>query len=314
MIHSASVPAASPTALEGRVALVAGASRGAGRAFAVELGSAGATVYVTGRTTRDKVSEVGRATETVEETAALVTEAGGEGIAVPTDHLDPEQVRRLAARVEADHGRLDILVNNTWGGEHLIPFGRALWDTPLDEGLRMLDLGVRSHLITASLLLPLLIRHPGGLHVEVTDGSAETNRRFRENVFFDLAKYAPIRMALGLARDLEPHGSTAVCVTPGFLRSEQMLDGFGVTEENWRDALTEEPHFAVAESPAYVARGVTALAADPGRARWNGRSVTSGTLAEEYGFTDTDGSSPDGWRYFEEVVFGGKEAGPESYR
>ncbi|MFC7467726.1 SDR family oxidoreductase [Actinomadura keratinilytica] len=235
-------------------------------------------------------------------------------MAVPTDHLDPEQVRRLAARIEEDHGRLDILVNNTWGGEHLIPFGRALWDTPLDEGLRMLDLGVRSHLITASLLLPLVIRHPGGLHVEVTDGSAETNRRFRENVFFDLAKYAPIRMALGLARDLEPHGSTAVCVTPGFLRSEQMLDGFGVTEENWRDALTEQPHFAIAESPAYVARGVTALAADPDRARWNGQSVTSGTLAKEYGFTDTDGSSPDGWRYFEEVVFGGKEADPESYR
>lgn len=306
------------TPLADRVALVAGATRGAGRAMAVELGRAGATVYVTGRTTRERTSEVGRQTETIEETADLVTAAGGTGIAVPTDHLDPEQVRALVARIDREQGRLDILVNDLWGGEHLLVgsvFGKKSWETPLDDGLRILELGVRSHVITAALALPLLIRSDGPLHVEVTDGTAVYNRRYRENLYYDLAKNAPIRIAFGLGEELAEYGGTAVAVTPGFLRSEQMLGHFGVTEENWRDAIAREPDFATAESPAYLARGIAALAADPGRAaRWNGRSTSSAELARTYDVTDIDGSRPDAWAYFEEVKSGGKEGTPDDYR
>ncbi|WP_037571508.1 SDR family oxidoreductase [Phaeacidiphilus oryzae] len=305
--------------LGGRIALVAGATRGAGRALAVELGRAGATVYVTGRTTRERTSEVGRDTETIEETAELVTAAGGEGIAVPTDHLDEEQVRALAERVDRERGRLDILVNDLWGGEHLLAggslFGRRAWETPLADGLRILELGVRSHLVTAALLLPLLIRSDAPLHVEVTDGTAAANRRYRDNLYYDLAKNAPIRIAFGLGEELADHDGTAVAVSPGWLRSEQMLAHFGVTEENWRDATAQEPHFGIAESPYYLARGVAALAADPERARrWNGRSTSSGELARVYDVRDVDGSRPDSWRYLEEVVHPGRPADPDAYR
>ncbi|MGX1853686.1 SDR family oxidoreductase [Streptomyces sp. NBC_01456] len=300
--------------LTGRVALVAGATRGAGRAMAVELGRAGALVYVTGRTTRERVSEVGRPTETIEETAELVTEAGGTGIAVPVDHLEPEQVGALVERIDRAQGRLDVLVNSLWGGDRLIEFGTRLWDLDLAGGLRMLRLGIDSHLITSHYALPLLIRRPGGLVVEITDGTADFNRRYRDNLCFDLAKNAPHRIAFGLAAELGEHGGTAVSLTPGFLRSEEMLDHFGVTEETWREAVAEDPHFAIAESPALIARGVRALAADPDRARWSGRSLSSGQLAKEYGFTDTDGSRPDCFGYFEEVVFGGRDAPAADYR
>ncbi|KOV13388.1 short-chain dehydrogenase [Streptomyces sp. XY511] len=304
--------------LAGRIALVAGATRGAGRAQAVELGRAGATVYVTGRTTRNRASEVGRTSETIEETAEFVTAAGGTGIAVPTDHLDEDQVRALARRIDGEQGRLDVLVNDLWGGEHLLVgsvFGRKSWETPLADGLRILELGVRSHVITAALLLPLLIRSDAPLHVEVTDGTARYNRRYRENMYYDLAKTAPIRLAFGLGQELAEYGGTAVAVSPGFLRSEQMLAHFGVREENWRDAIAREPAFAIAESPQYLARAVAALAADPGRAaRWNGKSTSSGELAKAYGVRDVDGSRPDAWAYFEDVLHGGKEASPEEYR
>ncbi|MEU6983775.1 SDR family oxidoreductase [Streptomyces sp. NPDC046324] len=283
--------------LSGRIALVAGATRGAGRAIAVALGTAGATVYVTGRTTRDKVSEVGRTTETIEQTAELVTAAGGEGIAVPTDHLETDQVQALVERIDTEQGRLDILVNDVWGGEHLVEFDKKVWETDLTGGLRMLELGVRTHAITSRLAVPLLIRHPGSLVVEMTDGTAEYNTRFRLNFFYDLVKNAPLRMAFALAHDLEGVGGTAVALTPGWLRSEQMLAAFGVTEENWRDAIEKIPGFEIAESPTYVGRAVAALAADPDRARWNGRSLSSGQLAKEYGFTDVDGSRPDAWGY-----------------
>ncbi|RKT08601.1 NAD(P)-dependent dehydrogenase (short-subunit alcohol dehydrogenase family) [Streptomyces sp. 3211.6] len=302
--------------LAGRIALVAGATRGAGRAQAVELGRAGATVYVTGRTTRARASEVGRTSETIEETGELVTAAGGTGIAVPTDHLDEAQVRALAERIDREHGRLDILVNDLWGGEHLMAtsvFGKKSWETPLADGLRILELGVRSHVITAALLLPLLIRSEAPLHVEVTDGTAHSNRRYRENMYYDLAKNAPIRLAFGLGQELAEYGGMAVAVSPGFLRSEQMLSHFGVSEENWRDAIAREPSFAIAESPRYLARAVAALAADPDRARrWNGKS--SGELARVYGVTDVDGSRPDAWAYFEDVIHGGKEGTPDDYR
>lgn len=304
--------------LTGRIALVAGATRGAGRALAVELGRAGATVYVTGRTTHEHASEVGRTTETIEETADLVTAAGGTGMAVPVDHLDEDQVGALVERIDREQGRLDILVNDLWGGEHLLVgsvFGRKSWETPLADGLRILELGVRSHVITAALALPLLVRSDAPLHVEVTDGTAVSNRRYRENLYYDLAKNAPIRIAFGLGQELAEYGGTAVAVTPGFLRSEQMLAHFGVTEENWRDAVARDPHFGVAESPYYLARAVAALAADPDRAaRWNGRSASSGELARVYGVRDVDGSQPDAWAYFEDVTYGGKGGSADDYR
>ncbi|MFE2878553.1 SDR family oxidoreductase [Streptomyces roseus] len=304
--------------LAGRIALVAGATRGAGRAQAVELGRAGATVYVTGRTTRTRVSEVGRTTETIEESAELVTAAGGTGIAVPTDHLDEQQVRALAERIDRERGRLDILVNDLWGGEHLLArsvFGKKSWETPLADGLRILELGVRSHVITAALLLPLLIRSDAPLHVEVTDGTAHFNRRYRENMYYDLAKNAPIRLAFGLGQEVAEYGGAAVAVSPGFLRSEQMLAHLGVTEEDWRDAIARDPAFAIAESPWFLARAVAALAADPDRAqRWNGKSTSSSELAEAYGVRDVDGSRPDAWAYFEDVVYGGRDGSAEDYR
>lgn len=293
---------------------MAGATRGAGRAIAVALGAAGATVYVTGRTTRQRLSEVGRSTETIEQTAELVTAAGGTGIALPADHLDPEQVRAVAERIDADHGRLDLLVNDLWGGEHLVVFGKKMWETDLDQGLRMLDLGVRSHIVTSWFLVPLVIRNPGGLIVEITDGTARTNRRFRENFFYDLAKNGPIRMAANLAHDLEGTGCSALSLTPGWMRSEQMLETFGVTEENWRDAVARVPDFAVSETPQYLARAVAALAADPKVHRYNGRSLSSAEAAREYGFTDVDGSRPDGWGYIEEVLHGGADRTPDDYR
>ncbi|WP_030664406.1 SDR family oxidoreductase [Streptomyces rimosus] len=305
--------------LTGRVALVAGATRGAGRAMAVELGRAGATVYVTGRTTREHISEVGRSAETIEETAELVTAAGepsgGTGIAVPTDHLDPAAVRALTERVDREQGRLDILVNDLWGGDVHVEWGKKMWEHDLEKGLRVLRLGVESHIVTSSLALPLLIRRPGGLVVEVTDGTAEFNRRYREPFYYDLAKSAPIRMAKGLAEELPEYGCTAVCVTPGWLRSEAMLDThFKVTEENWRAGCAQNPHFAISETPVFVGRAVAALAADPEVARFNGQALSSGGLAKEYGFTDVDGSAPDAWRYITEVEQEGKPADTTGYR
>ncbi|MGV9313457.1 SDR family oxidoreductase [Streptomyces sp. NPDC003691] len=309
---TASTPKQQP--LAGRIALVAGATRGAGRALAVALGAAGATVYATGRTTRDRVSEMGRPGETIEQTAELVTAAGGEGIAVPTDHLDAAQVRRLVDRIDRDHGRLDILVNDVWGGNPLLDFATRMWDVDLDRGLRMIDLGVRTHIITSSIALPLLVRRPGGLVVEVTDGTARTNRGLRENFYYDLAKNGPIRMAYILGEELKTVGAAAVAVTPGFLRSEEMLDHFGLTEEDWRDGIGRlDEHWALSESPAYLARGVAALAADPDRARFNGQSLDSGQLAREYGVTDTDGSTPDVWGFIL-AERAGERPDPAGYR
>ncbi|WP_407289209.1 SDR family oxidoreductase [Streptomyces sp. BP-8] len=300
--------------MTGRVALVAGATRGAGRAMAVELGRAGALVYVTGRTTRERVSEVGRPTETIEQTAELVTAAGGTGIAVPTDHLEPARVEALVTRIGQEQGRLDVLVNSLWGGDRLIEFNTKVWDLDLDKGLRMFRLGIDAHVITSHYALPLLIGRPGGLVVEITDGTEAFNRTYRDNLCFDLTKSAPHRIAFGLAAELKEYGGTAVSLTPGFLRSEEMLDHFGVTEETWRDAVAQERHFAIAESPALIARGVRALAADPDKQRWSGRSLSSGQLAKEYDFTDTDGSRPDCFGYFEDVVFGGKDRSAADYR
>ncbi|MEV5712159.1 SDR family oxidoreductase [Actinoallomurus sp. NPDC052274] len=301
--------------LQGKVALVAGGTRGAGRAIAVELGRAGATVYVTGRTTRERRSELNRP-ETIEDTAELVTEAGGEGVAVAVDHLEPDQVQDLVDRIDRERGRLDVLVNDIWGGDVYLRFDRRLWEHSLDDGLRMLRLGIDTHAITSHHALPLLIRRPGGLVVEMTDGTAEYNAAYRADAgfFYDLVKVAAQRMALAQAEELRPYGGTAVAVTPGWLRSEAMLEIFGVTEETWRDATAEQPHFCVSESPSYVGRAVAALAADPDVARWTGRTLSSGELARVYGFTDIDGTRPDAWRYLTEVRDAGLPADDTGYR
>ncbi|NUW41306.1 SDR family oxidoreductase [Nonomuraea rhodomycinica] len=300
--------------LKGKVALVAGGTRGAGRGIAVELGAAGATVYVTGRTTRDQRSEYDRP-ETIEETAELVERAGGQGVAVRVDHLDHDAVRALVERIDREQGRLDVLVNDVWGGEKLAQWETPLWEHDLDGGLRLLRLAVETHLVTSHHALPLLIRRPGGLVVEMTDGTKDYNdRHYRVSSFYDLAKTAVIRLAYSQAHELRPHGCAAVALTPGWLRSEMMLDGFGVTEDTWRDATAAQPHFAISESPRFTGRAVAALAADPEVARWSGRSVSSGELAREYGFTDVDGSRPDCWRYLVEVMDAGRPADTTGYR
>jgi NAD(P)-dependent dehydrogenase (short-subunit alcohol dehydrogenase family) len=300
--------------LEGKVALVAGATRGGGRGIAVALGEAGATVYATGRTTREQRSEIDRP-ETIEETAELVTATGGEGIAVQVDHLDPAQVAALVERIDSEKGRLDLLVNDIWGSEHLFQFNTPVWEHDLDNGLRLLRLAIDTHLITSHHALPLLTREPGGLLVEVTDGTAEYNAdNYRVNAFYDLAKNAVIRMAWGLGQELEEHGGTAVAITPGWMRSELMLEHHSVAEENWRDATERTPHFCISESPRFVGRAVVALAGDPEVARWNGQSLSSGQLAQVYGFTDLDGTQPDCWRYMVEVIEAGGPPGDAGYR
>ncbi|WP_433344879.1 SDR family oxidoreductase [Micromonospora sp. CA-111912] len=300
--------------LSGKIALVAGATRGAGRQIAVQLGAAGATVYATGRTSRAGRSELDRP-ETIEETAELVTAAGGTGIAVRVDHLVPDQVRDLTARIDAEQGRLDVLVNDIWGADHLVTWEKPVWEQPLEPGFRTLRLAVETHIVTSHFALPLLIRRPGGLVVEIGDGTREYNdAHYRLSVFYDLAKTCVNRLAFTQAHELEPHGGTAVALTPGWIRSESMLERFGVTEENWRDGAAGDPHFLISETPAYVGRAVAALAADSDRARWNGKSVSSGELARVYGFTDLDGSQPDGFRYISEVVDGGKPADVADYR
>ena len=303
---------------------MAGATRGAGRGIAAALGEAGATVVCTGRTTGSHRSEYNRP-ETIEETAALVTGLGGRGIAIPVDHLDSGQVKTLAERIRKDHGRIDVLVNDIWGGE-LLKGGPADWNTPiwrhdLDKGLRILRLAIETHLVTSHHLLPLLIERPGGLLVEVTDGTADYNAaRYRISVFYDLAKAALNRLAFSQGHELRPHGGMAVAVTPGWLRSEMMLDNFGVSEESWRDALrsgggrSAPADFALSESPRYVGRAIAALASDPDRARWNQRSVSSGQLAIEYGFTDVDGSRPDIWRFIETIREPGRQANYDDFR
>src|SRR5436190_4647205 len=277
--------------LDGRVALVAGATRGAGRGTAIALGEAGATVYCTGRTTRERRSDYDRP-ETIEETAELVTAAGGGGIPVAVDHLDVNVVESLVKRIESESGRLDVLVNDIWGAELLFEWNTPVWEHDLVAGLKMLRLAVDTHLITSHFALPLLIREPGGLVVEMTDGTREYNaEHYRVSVFYDLAKNAVIRLAFAQGEELAPYGCTAVALTPGWMRSEMMLEHYGVTEANWRDGAATNPHFAaISESPRFVGRAVAALAADPDRHDRNRSSFSSGELAREYGLTDLDGS------------------------
>ncbi len=296
-----------------RVAVVAGATRGAGRAIAVALGGLGMTVHCTGRSTRAGRSEMDRA-ETIEGTAERVTAAGGTGIATRCDHSDPAQVAALRARIEGDGGRLDVLVIDIWGGDGLVQWGVPFWEQDLDRSLHVVRNGLETHLITAHALAPLLVAGGGGLLVEMTDGVSDD---YRGAYYYDLVKAAIIRLARAQAAELGPHGVTALALTPGFLRSEAMLDHFGVTEETWRDGIAQDPHFAISESPAYVAAAVAALASDPDVARHAGRALSSWGLAGEYGFRDADGSRPDWGRWFADVVEPGRDplgTDPAGYR
>ncbi|MFD7910943.1 SDR family oxidoreductase [Streptomyces sp. NPDC059752] len=276
--------------LAGRVALVAGGTRGGGRGIAIELGAAGATVYVTGRSSGTSRSDLDRP-ETIEETAEKVTAAGGVGVPVRTDHSDPEEVRALVARIAAEQdGRLDVLVNSVWGGDPLTDWEHPLWEQDLDQGLRLLRRAVETHVITSRYALPLMVARGSGLVVEVTDGNTA---RYRGSFFYDMAKSAVIRLAVAQAAELRPHGVAAVSLTPGFLRSEALLEHFGVTEANWRDGAAEDPNFAHSETPAYLGRAVVALAADPDVIARSGRALATWDLYKEYGFTDADGTQPD---------------------
>ena len=287
--------------LAGRVALVAGATRGAGRAIAVELARAGAYVYATGRSSRTAGrSEIDRP-ETIEETGDLMRAAGGDGAAVRVDHLEPTQVESLVRRIDDERGRLDVLVNDIFGGDVHAQFGKPLWEHDLAGGLRMLRVGVDTHLITSALAIPLLLRTGAGLLIEVNDGTTSFNANYRPGVgfYYDLVKATVDRIVKSLDAELADHPVTALGVTPGWLRSEQMLDNFGVTEDTWRDALVKVPGFAISETPTYLGRGVAALAGDPHGSRFAGRVLTSRQLADEYDLTDVDGSRPDCWGYIE---------------
>ena len=279
--------------LRNRIALVAGATRGAGRGIACALGEAGATVYCTGRSVRGAAATPGRP-ETIEETAELVNARGGRGIAVRTDHTVPAQVLALVQRIRAEQGGLDVLVNDVWGGDALTEWGKPLWEHSLDNGLLMLERAIHSHIITSHYAIPLMFGRDGALLVEVTDG---TSPAYRGNIFYDLVKSSVIRLAVGLGYELRARGVTAVAITPGFLRSEAMLARFGVTEETWREQTKRDPHFAESETPLFVGRAVAALAADPRHWRRNGAALTSWELSDEYGFVDADGRRPHWGRY-----------------
>jgi len=284
--------------LEGKIAVVAGATRGAGRGIACMLGEAGATVYCTGRSVSGKPAS-GNRPETIQETAEMVTAFGGLGIPVQVDHTHEDQVQRLFERVWAEQGRLDVLVNDIWGGDELTEWGKPFWDLAVSKGLRMQQLAVHTHIITSRYAAPLMIERGQGLIVEITDGD---HTGYRGNLFYDLAKVSVIRLAYAMSEELRPHGITALALTPGFLRSEAVLDHFGVTEANWQDGAKKDPHFIASETPFYVGRAVAALAADPYVADKSGKVLSSWSLSEEYGFTDMDGRQPHWGRYFAEHV------------
>lgn len=298
--------------LQGTVALVTGASRGCGRGMAVEFGAAGATVYVTGRSTRGGRSPMDRP-ETIEETADRVTAAGGVGIPVRCDHTDVADVDALTRRIESEQdGRLDVLVDDVWGGDPLVQWSAPFWEHDIGRALGAVRNDVDSHLITANRLLPLLVARGRGLIIEITDGDTGY---YMGCLPYDLVKTTMRRLGHVLTEELRPHGVTALALTPGFLRSEAMLDNFGVTEENWRDATATDRHFGISETPHYIGRAVVALAGDPDVARWAGRTTSTWELMRAYGFTDLDGSQPDCGRYFADAVFGDHpEADPADYR
>lgn len=288
-----------PPDLRGVVAVVAGATRGAGRGIALTLGEAGATVYATGRSVRGKPATAGRP-ETIEETADLVNARGGVGIAVQVDHTVDAEVEALFARVRGEQAsRLDLLVNDIWGGDELTEWGKPFWEHSLEKGLRMQERAVRTHIITSHFGAPLLVARGSGLIIEVTDGDSYD---YRGNLFYSLAKVSTIHLAAAMAADLRPHHVTALALSPGFLRSEAMLDHFGVTEANWRDGASKDQHFIASETPFYIGRAVASLAADPRVGEKAGKALSTGQLSQEYGLTDVDGSRPNWGQYYAEYL------------
>ena len=294
--------------LKGKIAVVAGATRGAGRGIAVGLGEAGATVYCTGRSVRGGLASGDNRPETIDETADIINAAGGIAIAVRVDFTQEDQVKAFFERVQADHGRLDILVNDIWGGEPYIKFGVPFWETDYSFLPMMFERALITHLLSAKYSVPLMLPHKSGLVVEITDGGtpdvAVGNFVYRGMLWYDMIKNAVIRMAFGMSEELKPHGITALAVTPGFLRSEEMLDHFGVMQANWRDAVAQEPHFIASETPYFVGRAVAALAADPDVFVKTGGIFSSWGLSDEYGFTDVDGERPHWGRHFNQNVLG----------
>lgn len=294
--------------LKGKVAVVAGATRGAGRGIACMLGEAGATVYCTGRSTRARRSHPRESSspfslqhrpETIEETAELVNAYGGVGIPVRIDHTVEDEVKTLFERVAAEYGRLDILVNDVWGGDELTEWGKPFWELQLSQGWQMQERAVRSHIITSRYAAGLMIERNEGLIIEITDGD---DNRYRGNLFYDLAKLSVIRLAFAMAEELRPYNVAAIAVTPGFLRSEAMLEHFGVTEMNWQEGAAKDPHFIASETPFYIGRAIAALAADPNMMHKSGQVFSSWSLAQEYGFTDIDGRQPNWGKYFTQHV------------
>ncbi|MCA0970669.1 SDR family NAD(P)-dependent oxidoreductase [Halobacillus litoralis] len=285
--------------LKNKIALVAGATRGAGRAMAIKLGEAGATVYVTGRTTRREQSPMSRK-ETIEDSAELVTKAGGTGIAVQVDHTDEAQVKELIQKIKDEqNGQLDILINDIWGGDPLTEWGKDIADHDLHKGLQMQDQAVRAHIITAHYAVPIMKKNKSGLIIEITDG---TDYNYRQNFYYSLAKVSNIHMAKAMAEDLKDYSITAVALTPGFLRSEAMLEYFGVTEENWKEGVNVDPHFIASETPFYIGEAVKHLAMDEDVHRFNGRTLSTWELSEVYDFKDADGTQPHWGNYFKEHV------------
>ncbi len=294
--------------LRGTIAVVAGATRGAGRGIACMLGEAGATVYCTGRSSRARTAarrsgssafDLTNRPETIEETAEMVTARGGVGIPVQVDHTSEDQVYALCARVKTEQGRLDVLVNDVWGGDELTEWGKPFWELSLQKGLLMLQRAVHSHIMTSRYAAPLMIERGRGLIVEITDGETAD---YRGNLFYDLVKTSVIRLAYAMSEELRPHHIAALALTPGFLRSEAMLDHFGVTEANWQEGAKQDPHFIASETPFYVGRAVAALASDPDLSKKSGKVFSSWNLALEYGFTDIDGRQPNWGRYFDEHI------------
>lgn len=284
--------------LTGKIAIVTGATRGAGRGIACMLGEAGATVYCTGRSVRGNPA-TGNRPETIEETAEMVAAYGGVGIPVQVDHTVETQVEALIERVKKEQGRLDLLVNDVWGGDELMEWGKPFWEQSLQKGLLMQQRGIHTHLITSYYAVPFMVEQGHGLILEITDGD---NFSYRGNLFYDLAKISVIRLAYGMAEELRSHNITAIAVTPGFLRSEAMLDHFGVTEANWQDGAKKDPHFIASETPFYIGRAVAALAADPDVSKKSGQVWSTWKLVEEYGFSDIDGRQPHWGKYFDEHV------------
>jgi NAD(P)-dependent dehydrogenase (short-subunit alcohol dehydrogenase family) len=289
--------------LSGKIAVVAGATRGAGRGIACMLGEAGATVYCTGRSTRNKYIKPNADTpfdlsarrETIEETAEMVTKYGGVGIPVQVDHLVEDQVKGLFDRVRAEHSKLDILVNDVWGSEHYVEWGKAFWELDVNKGFEMISAALFTHIITSRYAVPLMVERGQGLVVEIGDGDTLD---YRGQFFYDIVKTTVIRIAFALSKELQPKGITALAVTPGFLRSEAMLEHFGVTEENWRDGAKTDPYFISSETPFYVGRAIAALSADPKVIEKSGKAFSSWGLMEEYGFTDINGEQPNWGKYF----------------